>query len=114
MLLPRHYASKFLQSPNRQIQIVQFHFRGAGKLNLSRHHEYQKLHLNKHVPLPNIPSANQVGHRPKVLAKMDRQVLLLSKVQSREDLSYKLNPHHPQRASHLAFDSKELNKTLTF
>jgi len=66
------------------------------------------------VPSLNIPSANQVDHRPKVLAMMDRQALLLSKVQSRVDLSYKLNLHHRQIADHLTFDSKALVMILIF
>ena len=112
--LPKRCASRSLQRPNQLIQTVRFHSRDAEKLNLSRHHEYQKLHLNRHVPLPNIPSANLVGHRPMVLAKMDLLVLPLSKVQSRADLFCKLNLHHLLIADHRASDSKELDKTLTF
>ena len=35
-----------LQIHNQQLRIVRFHFRGVGKLNLIRHHEYQMLYLN--------------------------------------------------------------------
>ena len=70
------------------------------------------LHPNKHVPLLNIPSAIPDGHRPKVLAKMDRQVLPLSKVQNHLDLSYMLNLHLQLIADHLISDLKELGMTL--
>ena len=80
-------ASIILQTGNRPHLIGQFHFHDEGKLDLVLRHEYQMLHLNKHVPSLNIRYANLVVQRPMVLAMMVHQVLRLSTMQNLADFS---------------------------
>ena len=109
-LLPKRCASRYLQNPNRQIRTVRFHFHGAGRLNQGRRREYQKLHLNRHVPLQSIQGANRGDPLPKELAMMDHPALPLSKVRNLVDLSYALDRHLQLVADHLIFDLKVLDK----
>ena len=65
---------------------AKMHLRAATRRR-SGHRGYQKLHLDKHGPLLNIPGANLVGHLPKVLAMMAHLSLPLSIMQNLLDLS---------------------------
>ena len=81
------YASTILQMDSQPHLTGQFHFHDVGKLNLTLRHEYQRLHLNKHVPSLNIRYANLVVQRPMVLAMMVHQILRLSTKQNLVDFS---------------------------
>ena len=70
------------------------------------------LHLNRHVPLQNIPSANPDGLHPKVLAKRDLLALPLSKVQNHAGLSYMSHQHRQLVEDHQLSVVKELDKNL--
>ena len=92
---------------NPLLLIVQFHFRGVGKLNLIRHREYQMLHLNMYAPLQNIRGATLDDQRPMELAMKDLLALQLSTVRNLVDLFYMFHRRRPQVASHQVFVLKE-------
>src|SRR5690606_5305528 len=79
------------------LQIVLFHFRGAGMPSLAHLREYQSSRPNTFSPSPSTQYANQDDHFPMGSPKKSHQVLHSSIRQSQEHLAFFL----PLQSSHL-------------